>query len=143
MSLEVWLLPTHPGEPAWSAINRVHGPGADRWLDDDDPAARRTLHDAPPRGWRAAFEAQLRPLASWEEDSEGASASLWASCWRWSVHLDERAVELCYRKTGPSRDGDLDDREVMEIARRLGMLVWWTPSEWVDLRSEEPPDSFG
>lgn len=143
MSISVWLLPTHPDEPAWSAINRVHGPGADAGLDADDPAARRTLHPEPPAGWRATFEDGLRDLGEWQESVDGTSTGMWTQQWRWAVWFDSHAAELVYRRTGPANNGDLDDSEVIDIARRLGMVIWWEPDAWIDLRADAPPEILG
>lgn len=143
MSISVWLLPTHPDEPAWSAINRVHGPGADEGLDDDDPAARPTLHEGPPAGWRETFEGELRKLEDWQESVDGASTGLWTQRWRWAVWFRSSAVELVYRRTGPANDGDLDDSEVIDIARRSGIVIWWETDALVDLRIDDPPETLG
>lgn len=144
MSVSVELIACHRGEPAWSAIDRVCGRGTADGLDEDDPAVQEPLRDDDPVGWQEDFVEQLRGLGEWEIDEGTDGIFLSSLRWRWSVFVRAGGVTLTYRRTGPAGPDDLDDRFVLEIAARLGMVAYWPDLQtWVDLRQEPVPDSLG
>lgn len=144
MSISVELIPCHRGEPDWSAIDRVCGLGTAHCLDEDDPAAPVPLHDRSPQGWRQQFLAGIRTVDDWDERSGPEGISLWSDRWRWHVFVGHEAVTLTYRRTGPAGDSDLDDAAVLDLAARLGMIVYWPDLlTWADLRRERIPDTLG
>lgn len=144
MSISVELIPCHDGEPDSSAIDRVCGRGTADYLDEDDPAAPVPIYQVSPAGWRDGFLTRLRRVADWAEHVGLDGTGLTNPAWRWHVYVGEQSVTLTYRRTGPSRDGDLDDGVVLELAAEMGMIAYWPDLlTWVDLRVEAAPETLG
>lgn len=149
MGVRVDMIPCHPGEPAWSAIDRVLGRGTSLRLDEDDPDAPAPLYDSAPMGWREEFVASVGPVADWRVRVDDGCTDMWTPNWRWFMSICADEVILSYRKTGPARTDDLADRAVIEVAARVGCVIYWpdmitwADRPWADLRVDRFPDDLG
>lgn len=115
-----------------------------RRLAEDDPAVSVPHHDRSPAGWRSRFLAGLRPLGPWSETQSDDGLPLVSPRWRWHLFVGVHAVTLSYRRSRPAGGGELDDRPVLQVARDVDMVTYWSDlGEWVDLRVDPLPDTLG